>query len=293
MAGTLSINCIQPGGGAYVVDGGRPYQAHLGVPSGGAADCRAQTAANRLLERPATATCLELTQRGGRWLLAGRGQFVITGADMNFRLNGRPVEACQVQYLDGDGLLTSTAARRGLRAYLAIRGQWDLPTVLGSREGGLPGATAIQPGWSVDVNWRREAPFSMDLEVDRFYPDPSPALRVVPGPEWSTLDADQQNWLLNTEFDVHPDSNRQGIRLLAPPHPGDPLPNQLSTPVLPGTVQLTPSGPILLGPDAQTIGGYPRVLMVPEPEDLAVAFQVGIGEGLRLRNSCSICKEDS
>ncbi|MFT5018055.1 MAG: allophanate hydrolase subunit 2 [Limisphaerales bacterium] len=55
----------------------------------------------------------------------------------------------------------------------------------------------------------------------------------------------------------------------------------MSSPVLPGTVQLTPSGPILLGPDAQTVGGYPRVLLAAKPGKLGLAFQVGLGRPVR------------
>lgn len=281
MATTLTLSCIKPGGGTFVVDGGRPGQLSLGVASGGPADGRAMAAANRLLSRDRSATCLEFALTGGQWILSGEGQFVFTGADMNWRLNGRLVEACQVQYLDGDGLLTSTAARRGLRSYLAINGNWDIPHVMGSAEAGLPGLETVTPGWEVNVNWEEESPFQMDLEVDQFYPPESPGIGVIPGPEWSWLSKDQQRWLLDTEFAVHPDSSRQGIRLAGPTWPQQEALPMLSSPVLPGTIQLSPSGPILLGPNAQTIGGYPRVLLVHSAEDLALAFQVMVGDGLR------------
>ncbi|MGB3801904.1 MAG: hypothetical protein WA952_18945, partial [Lewinella sp.] len=55
----------------------------------------------------------------------------------------------------------------------------------------------------------------------------------------------------------------------------------LSSAVLPGTVQLTPSGAILLGPDAQTIGGYPRALVVVD--DLSPAFQLRPGQRIRFK----------
>jgi len=61
------------------------------------------------------------------------------------------------------------------------------------------------------------------------------------------------------------------------------FPNMLSSPVLPGTVQLSPAGPILLGPDAQTVGGYPRVLLVPDAEVQSMASQVAIGETVAFR----------
>ncbi|MGB7786903.1 MAG: allophanate hydrolase subunit 2 family protein, partial [Salinimicrobium sp.] len=58
-------------------------------------------------------------------------------------------------------------------------------------------------------------------------------------------------------------NNRMGIQLQ------EELPNTLDAiltgPVLPGTVQLTPSGKlIVLMRDGQTTGGYPRVLQLSE-----------------------------
>lgn len=283
MAKTLTLTCLKPGGGAYIVDTGRVGQRHLGIASGGPADGRAMHAANRLLGREKTATCLEITQTGGQWLLSGEGQFVLTGADMNWRLNGRLVESYQVQYFDGDGLLTSTPAQRGIRGYLAINGVWKLPQNLGSAEAGLPGTDKITSGWNVDVVWDKESEFQMDLEVHQhFAPEPL-VITAVKGPEWDLLDAGQKNWLTTSPFLVHPDSNRQGIRLMAEHVPDISLPSLISSPVLPGTVQLAPSGPILLGPDAQTIGGYSRVLLVTDPELLALAFQVGIGGGIEFK----------
>ena len=278
----ITLTCLKPGGGAYVTDGGRDGYRYLGVAAGGPADRRAMKEANRLLGRKPSATCLETTQTGGQWLLSGSGQFVLTGADMNWRLNGRLVETYQVQYFDGDGLLTSTPAVRGLRSYLAINGDWQLPQSLGSAEAGLPGTQSIQQGWSVNIDWQQEANFRMDLEVHQHFPPEPLILPTVPGPEWPALSTEQQDWLRNTAFMIHPDSNRQGIRLIAEQRLDLTLPPLISSPVLPGTVQLTPSGPILLGPDAQTIGGYPRVLLITDPEALSLAFQAGIGSTVHL-----------
>jgi allophanate hydrolase subunit 2 len=282
MAKTLTISCLKPGGGAYLVDGGRPGYRALGVASGGAADGRAMQAANRLLDRPQFSTCLEVTGSGGQWLLSGQGQFTLTGADMNWRLNGRLVEAYQVQYIDGDCLLTSTPARRGLRAYLAINGEWQTSLNLGSTEAGLPGTETISPGWSTNVNWTGESGFKMDLDVHQHYPPEICQLAGSPGPEWSWLSEEEKYWLLKTTFYVDPDSNRQGIRLIGANAPEWAFPSMISSPVLPGTVQLSPAGPILLGPDAQTIGGYPRVLLVTDKLKTAEAFQMEIGGEVQL-----------
>jgi len=282
MAGTLTLTCLKAGGGAYVVDGGRPGHRAIGVAAGGPADGRAMVAANRLLGRNPHETCLETTLSGGRWLLNGSGQFAITGSDMTWRLNGRILETYSVLFHEGDGLLTCLPATRGLRSYLAINGYWALPRALGSVEVGLPGVPAVAPGWSVDIQWETAAGFRTDLDVYQHVPEDPFSLSVVPGPEWGLLSAQQQSELLATGFTVSRSSNRQGIRL---EHPGfgagSGLPPMISSPVLPGTVQLTPKGPILLGPDAQTVGGYPRVLLVANRRALGSAFQVGLGGEVR------------
>lgn len=283
MAGTLTIRCLRPGGGAFVVDGGRPGYRARGIAGGGAADFRAQSAANRLLGQPDRYTCLELTLAGGHWLLSGKGQFVLTGADMNWRLNGRLLESYTVHYLEGDGLLTGTMATKGLRGYLAVSGQWQLPEILGSSETGLPGLSDISKGWTTSIRWEEEARYQADLDVHRHFPATPQFLSVAPGPEWDWLGAVQQAAILNESYRVSPRSSRQGIRLDSQ-LPAWNLPSLISSPVLPGTIQLTPAGPILLGPEAQTVGGYPRILLASDAENLAAVFQVGIGGELRFKH---------
>jgi urea carboxylase len=56
--------------------------------------------------------------------------------------------------------------------------------------------------------------------------------------------------------------------------------NMISTVVLPGTIQMTPSGPIILGPDAQTSGGYPRIAQVCQV-DQAILAQKSPGKSIR------------
>ncbi len=280
MAGTLTLHCLRPGAGAFLVDGGRPGHRALGIASGGPADERARDAANRLLSRPRHHPCLELTLTGGQWLLSGQGQFALTGADMNWRLNGRLLEAYTVQYLEGDGLLTSTAAVRGLRAYFAVVGAWAVPRVLGSAERGLPGIPSIQAGWHINITWQREAPYQTDLETHQHFPQQPQPIPVIPGPEWGWLTPAQQTSLLGNTYSVSAQSNRQGIRLEGSAKRFK-LPAMISSPVLPGTIQLTPSGPIILGPEAQTVGGYPRVLLVANTAALGGGFQVPIGGTIR------------
>jgi allophanate hydrolase subunit 2 len=281
MASTLTLECIRPGGGAFLVDGGRPGRRALGIPAGGAADQSAHRTANRLLHRPPNSVCLETTLLGGEWMLSGKGQLTITGAEMDWRLNGQLTDYYTTIYLDGDYLLTGGRARAGCRSYLGIRGKWNLPRRLGSVEAGLPGQERPKPGWKTIITATTEADFELDLDLNQHRPQGLQRFPVLPGPEWHLLPQVWKSWLTTAIFSVSPDSGRQAIRLLSPGPPA-PLDGQdmISSPVLPGTVQLTPSGPILLGPAAQTIGGYPRVLVLENQTSLNVAYQLLPGEFL-------------
>ncbi len=280
MADTLILRAAGHNQGARLVDHGRPGLRDRGIPTGGAADRSSCAAANQLLSQEGAHCCLELALYGGRWLLSGKGQLALTGAEMDWKLNATPVSRHGVVYLDGDYLLTGGYARgHGCRAYLAVRGEWGVPRVLGSVESGLPGIEEVSPAFRCSIISHTEAPFRSSLFAEGSgTPEAAISLPVVQAPEWRLLPSDVQDWLLHASFRVHPNSNRQGIRLQAPDGPPGELAPLLSSPVLPGTVQLTPAGPILLGPDAQTVGGYPRVLLAPQYDR---AFQLRPGQRLR------------
>ncbi|PPK85862.1 antagonist of KipI [Neolewinella xylanilytica] len=281
MAQRLTITCLGSGTGALFVDRGRPGHRARGIAGGGAADRDSAAFANRLLDQQPDHCCLEVTLAGGKWKWEGEGQIALTGAEVDWRMDDRPVRRESVLSIRGQGILAGGFSRAGCRAYVGIRGNWELPTVLGSVERGLPGAAAIVSGYSWSVGSASPVP----PRQSEGQPEGTKAklvhLRTVPGPEWELLSRERQHWLMHQSFKVGRDSNRQGIRLEGDDSPSGDVPTLLSGPVLPGTVQFTPSGPILLGPDAQTIGGYPRVLLVVG--NLSPAFQLRPGEALRFR----------
>ena len=267
--------------GVYLVDHGRRGYRGLGIAQGGPADGVAAAAANRLLGQEAGSCCLEITLAGGRWQFSGHGQIVLTGADMDWRLDGQPVNRYQVVDLEGETELRGGIARQQCRAYLGIRGEWAGPRVLGSMEAGLPAVTRLTKDIALRVTSARRA------EADKVTPplphdsDDPLLVAAAPAPEWRLLTPSEQIWLTDRTYTVTPQSNRQGIRLTTVNNSDRiSLPNMLSSPVLPGTVQFAPAGLILLGPDAQTVGGYPRVLQVSE---LDAAFQLPPGGRLRFR----------
>jgi len=138
-----------------------------------------------------------------------------------------------------------------------------------------------------------------------------PRLRLERGPEWSWIPEEFQRLFLESDFVVGSQSNRMGIRLQLGEDVVDGLTKDLdrdivhhlakdwvkfreywanrasmwSSPVVPGIMQLPPNGePIVLGPDGQTLGGYPRIAYFPKDQQWRAA-QLKPGDRLRFRMS--------
>ncbi|MDP7518477.1 MAG: hypothetical protein QGI17_15350, partial [Arenicellales bacterium] len=83
------------------------------------------------------------------------------------------------------------------------------------------------------------------------------------GPEFDLIDEASKTLLFSATYTVSNDSNRMGNRLVGPDLKIKKTDHMISGPLFPGTLQCPTAGsPILLGADAQTLGGYPRLLQV-------------------------------
>ena len=99
-------------------------------------------------------------------------------------------------------------------------------------------------------------------------------LKVFEGPYWNNLENELKNKILNTEFKIG-SNDRMAYRLS-----GGVLENKISSfsaSVMPGTVQLTPKGDlIVVMRDGQVTGGYPRILQLTEnSQSLLSQFRTG------------------
>jgi len=182
----------------------------------------------------------------------------------------------------------------GCRAWLAISGGVDVPIVLGSRStdlranfGGFDGR-ALRDGDVIPLGPRPGSPIpattisSWTAPHDWVSPaKPSPILRFLSGMDWTRFNASTLQRLTSEPFAVSPDSDRMGVRLTGPELPRADNVDLISEAVVPGTVQVPPSGqPILLLGDCQTIGGYPKIAQVITV-DLGMAAQVRAGDRVR------------
>ena len=89
-------------------------------------------------------------------------------------------------------------------------------------------------------------------------------IEVTKGPEFTRLNKDQREFLFSENFVFDSLNNRMGCQLKnnIPPLEKSEI---ITSAVIPGTVQLTPSGRlIILMRDCPTTGGYPRILQLSD-----------------------------
>jgi biotin-dependent carboxylase-like uncharacterized protein len=262
----------------------------------------ALTLANRLVGNADGAAGLELTMGGCELRFEADTRIALAGDDFGARLDGVPLWPCWSvpvaagQVLKLQGANASGAKKGGLRSWLAVAGGIDVAPVLGSRStdlkagfGGHEGRALrkgdrLQLGASrLDAAQRARKPFGLrgpDWGPEE--PDGAIALRVLPGPEFEQFTLAARDVLWGERWRITSQSNRMGSRLAGTELKRKRAGDMLSSGVIPGTIQVPPSGqPIILMGDAQTTGGYPRIGVVIRA-DLWKLAQAPLNGKLRL-----------
>ena len=273
----------KPGMLASVQDLGRHGHRQLGICPGGALDVLALTLANRLVGNADAAAGLEITMGGCEIRFETATRIALAGDGFGARLDGAPLWPCwSVPVAAGQTLTLAGANAAGvkkaaLRSWLAVAGGIDVSPVLGSRStdlkagfGGHQGR-ALRKGdrlalgaTALDATRLARRPFGLrgpDWGPEES--DGSIALRVLPGPEFDQFTVASHAQLWSERWRITAQSNRMGSRLAGTELKRKRSADMLSSGVIPGTIQVPPSGqPIILMGDAQTTGGYPRIGVV-------------------------------
>jgi len=249
-----------------VQDLGRFGHASIGVPNSGWMDSYSANLANHLINNSPTDAVLEVTFGGCSLKFNEVCEICITGADFTPKVDNKQVKQNTPLNITKGAVLSFGNRRYGLRTYIAIRGGFQTKSVLGSRsfypeitsktilkKGDWIPYNALNPskkGNFASVRVKREHFESVDLECTK-------------GPEFDLLSPAQKKQLLENPLKISSENNRMGYRLvdLIP----NKFPSMLTSGVLPGTVQLTPVGKlIILMKDCQVTGGYPRILQLTD-----------------------------
>ncbi len=275
----MRMTVLRPGPMTVLKDRGRPGYAALGVAPSGAADRAAYDRANALVGNPPEAAVLECTLGGLRVRFDAPAVVALTGTDAPLIVAGRRLDAERAHEVPAGADVTVGMPRSGLRSYLAARGGFDVPPVLGSRSTDhLAGVGPARPA-AGDV-----LPVGPDPALARAAPSapPPPAgdpvvLEVDLGPrdDWFTDEAVAA--FLGATFTVTPAGNAVGLRLDGPALTRRRSGELPSEGVVRGAVQVPPDGqPIVFQADHPVTGGYPVIaVLTPAAADRAAQIRPG------------------
>ncbi len=260
------IRVLHPGYYSTIQDMGRVGYAHLGVPQSGVMDRRAAKKINAILGNPMTSALIEVGLGNAKFRFESPAVIAVGGARFNVSLNGTSIKNDEAIIARPGDIVYFKNPLQGVWAYLGVRGGIGTKRVLGSRSY----YTQITPhqklyqGQVLPMGKLEDGLVDVPSSVickemdDHFI---SKEIQVNPGPEWSLLSLRERAVLMQSSFTISEMVSRMGYRLKQ--RLVHHLPSILSSGVLPGTVQTTSSGQlIVLLRDAQATGGYPRILQL-------------------------------
>jgi antagonist of KipI len=227
---------------------------HEGIPPGGAMDTFSLQIANALVGNDLYDKALEMHFPSGIYQFETSTLLAICGADFTACIDHVEVPMNQPIKVPPGAILSCKKPVSGQRTYIAIR-----------------------PLTDEQVSRVKILPWSMNPE-NVFTDEP---IRILCGREWDQIKACSQQLFLSKAFSISPTSNRMGYQLIQEPLKTLSASTMLSTAVTAGTIQLLPSGQlVVLMAGHQTTGGYPRFAHVISA-DLPRLAQKGPGDSLR------------
>ena len=247
-----------------VQDLGRIGYKSIGVPHSGVMDQYSAKLANRLLNNQENDAVLEITFGACKLQFECDITICITGADFSTKMDSEPVVLNSIIRLKKGAILSFGKRIYGVRTYLAITKGFQTDSVLGSRSMGITPNSLIKKGTVLPVilNQKTVHKSYVSVKINQAHFS-SKLIECYKGPEFDLLSEIQKTQVFSTLFTISSDNNRMGYKLEELVK--NSLPSMLTSAVLSGTVQLTPSGKlIVLMKDAPATGGYPRVLQLTE-----------------------------
>ena len=283
------IEILTSGAMNSVQDLGRPGYLDQGIGRGGAMDRPALRIANLLIGNSEGAAAIEVAVFPFRLRFLEPANYAVTGAGCRASVNGQPLPPWWSGSADTGDELRLDPPAEGSRAYVAVSGGVDVPEILRSRAtdlksifGGLEGRALVRgdrlttgPRFPLTAMSATSAK-SSGQSIDPYHfrdclggiagGEPL-ALRIMLGAEFEAFTDEAQQALFGREFTVSADNNRQGMRLEGPSLALTTKLELLSHGIMPGTIQVPPSGQAVIQlAEANTCGGYPKIGHVIETD---------------------------
>jgi antagonist of KipI len=302
------IKCLSSGLLSSIQDLGRYGYQKYGVIVSGVMDTLSHRLANILVGNDENAPTIEMTLLGSSIRFEEDVLISICGADLSATINGKAIHLHRPIYVKKGSVLSFGRCRVGCRAYLAVAGGFDVPSVMGSYStyiragiGGYHGR-ALKAGDKLKIGKPSETAKSImqtlsDDYAGKGFSETSwsvatelhatrkhqPVIRVMKGRQATWFSEKSFQMFLSESFEISPKSDRMGYRLVGPVLNVETSEDMLSEAVSFGTIQVPPDGqPIILLADRQTTGGYPKIGQVITA-DLPILAQLKPGEHLRFK----------
>lgn len=274
------IKVLHPGIYSSIQDSGRNGFSKFGVPVSGAMDFYSHQIGNILLKNRKDSASIEITFGKAKFLFEKDTFICLSGANFSPSIDDSPIEMKTVYEVSSGSILSFGERKYGVRTFLAVQGGFLTETVLKSKSffSNITSKNRLEKGdllpFSIKKPYENRGFSKMKVLEELFN---SIQLDCFPGPEFYLLNSNEKERLFQ-EFTVSKDNNRVSYNLEEVLE--NKLPPIITSSVLPGTVQLTPSGQlIVLMKDCQVTGGYPRILQLSE-FSIAVLSQKMAGEKL-------------
>ena len=270
-----SIDVLRPGTQTAVQDyPGRTGYWDIGVPPSGPFDSFSFRYANRLVGNDEKAAGLEIAIAGPTLRFNTDGVIALCGAQIDAFIDGEPIGMNEA-YPVGAGSIVrlKKVHNEGFRTYLAVRGGFDVPEYLGSRStftlghfGGHAGRTLV-PGDVLHLDTMTDGGVAESAATPHRGFGNRWEIGVLYGPHGAPdfFTDDDIETFFETEWEIHYNSNRTGIRLIGPKpqwartdggeaglHPSNIHDNAYAI----GAVDFTGDMPVILGPDGPSLGGF-------------------------------------
>ena len=273
------IKVVSKGIYTTIQDKGRFGYRNIGVPSSGYMDSESAETANLIINNPKDNPLIEATLIGPTLEFKKSAVICITGGEFSPTLNDIKISSYSAIEVNKGDILKINNSSIGSRCYISIQGTIISDTILGSKSfyHQITNSSILEDGdiflFKKNIRTLEQKYIHKKFELNK-------TINVFRGPEFKCLSKESIKTLFNEEFSIGI-NNRMAYNLLEKIQDG--INSIVSSGVIPGTVQLTPSGNIIiLHRDCQTTGGYPRILQLNEKSlnDLA---QLRTGDNIRFK----------
>lgn len=258
------LKVLKAGFYTTVQDSGRFNYRNKGVPVSGVMDEMSVFKVNSLLENDSASAVLEITMTGPTLVFEEETYMALGGAKMLATLNNLPIQNYKVYQIEVGDILSFGRLVKGFRCYLSVKGGFTSKEILGSQSYYKPitKENRLREGDVVPYIYNKLfQPKISEIKVASFLDEM--VLEVSKGPEFDLLNDKQLEEIFSKTFSVAHENNRMAYQIHETIMPHEI--SMLTSATLPGTVQLTPAGKlIVLMKDGQTTGGYPRIIQLTD-----------------------------